>query len=1015
MSELALQLIEKEKKEQTGILDLGNCGLRDIPEEVYELTWLEELRLANDYFDKDGGYHACTNSGPENHWKFEQISKGIGRLTQLKALFLGDILKGSRGQIRDIGAISELKKLTNLRLSNNQIEDLNPIGKLKNLNHLWLSNNQIEDLNPISQLKNLTNLWLNQNRIEDLNPISQLKKLTNLLISDNQIEDLNPISQLENLTNLYLNQNKIEDLNPISQLKNLNHLWLNQNKIEDLNPISQLKNLNHLWLGDNQIKDLSPLSELKNLTLLYLDQNKIEDLSALVRLLKKGLSIGSNLESSINLDENPLTNPPKSIVQEGREAVLEWFEQVDQYGIAPFFESKLMVLGQGDAGKTTFVNLQLDPDYQVTPGKSASTLGISVHKGKSFPNHTVSDIPIKAHLWDFGGQDIQKMLHQFFITESCLYVIVSDKRAENAQFDYWFQIIDLLGPKSEVLVLENPKNTHSANEGFAKKKYQELFDRLNIESLEVNLLHTRGKDKTKWHLVNESLQEKLSKLEIVNRPVPKKWALVRAALDSLHQKHISKDEYYALCEEKYIGLPRRHADLCLFYLNELGELVYFDDQELCTHIFLDHNWLTKGMYYILSDTKIEKNKGRFTRNQAYRAWNTHGYNEEEKSMLLSLLLKDRFDICYKLGNRESYITPLLLPTDKPEKWTLPTHLYFRYQYGFMPHGMFSRLMVKLHERIEGEQRWKTGMWLINDYEGVRITAEVQSINDPKDNQRVVDIKINGTKEGCKELLNFIRNGLNQLHREFENIKLTEKVGCNCDNCRERMQEGEKPTFYNYQRLLAKVQNKSYSVDCEHSGYADINIGQVLSDVVIENAAEDNNDSKLLHFLKEMNMSINQIKSESKVEMTNVGNSQAQANASAEAKASNKIHIEIQNLIGETEALKEDIEDERKLLQRTIDKDEIDVALRDVEKAEEAIRAIETVQQDDATPSAKSKNRFRRFIEDLSDEESTLHKTLKVLKRGKDYAKGLVKGYNNIANSIGQSPLGEAAMKVIEAI
>lgn len=38
MSELALQLIEKEKLDRTGKLDLGNCGLTYFPKELFELT-----------------------------------------------------------------------------------------------------------------------------------------------------------------------------------------------------------------------------------------------------------------------------------------------------------------------------------------------------------------------------------------------------------------------------------------------------------------------------------------------------------------------------------------------------------------------------------------------------------------------------------------------------------------------------------------------------------------------------------------------------------------------------------------------------------------------------------------------------------------------------------------------------------------------------------------------------------------------------------------------------------------
>lgn len=54
MSELAKQLIAKEKQERTGKLDLGQCGLTDLElqiPELFELTWLEELNLSNRWWD----------------------------------------------------------------------------------------------------------------------------------------------------------------------------------------------------------------------------------------------------------------------------------------------------------------------------------------------------------------------------------------------------------------------------------------------------------------------------------------------------------------------------------------------------------------------------------------------------------------------------------------------------------------------------------------------------------------------------------------------------------------------------------------------------------------------------------------------------------------------------------------------------------------------------------------------------------------------------------------------------
>jgi len=39
MSELALRLIEENKKTRATFLDLGNCGLNEVPEEIGELVF----------------------------------------------------------------------------------------------------------------------------------------------------------------------------------------------------------------------------------------------------------------------------------------------------------------------------------------------------------------------------------------------------------------------------------------------------------------------------------------------------------------------------------------------------------------------------------------------------------------------------------------------------------------------------------------------------------------------------------------------------------------------------------------------------------------------------------------------------------------------------------------------------------------------------------------------------------------------------------------------------------------
>jgi internalin A len=54
MSDLALQLITENKKTRATFLDLGNCGLTEIPAEIGELVWLESVSLASEWYERDG-------------------------------------------------------------------------------------------------------------------------------------------------------------------------------------------------------------------------------------------------------------------------------------------------------------------------------------------------------------------------------------------------------------------------------------------------------------------------------------------------------------------------------------------------------------------------------------------------------------------------------------------------------------------------------------------------------------------------------------------------------------------------------------------------------------------------------------------------------------------------------------------------------------------------------------------------------------------------------------------------
>ena len=97
MSELALKLIAENKAkhargEDARVLDLGNCGLTEVPEEVGELVWLEELLLNNENSSFSSLFgvlnRGLTKKSRKVPNRIETIPDAIGELSNLRKLDL---------------------------------------------------------------------------------------------------------------------------------------------------------------------------------------------------------------------------------------------------------------------------------------------------------------------------------------------------------------------------------------------------------------------------------------------------------------------------------------------------------------------------------------------------------------------------------------------------------------------------------------------------------------------------------------------------------------------------------------------------------------------------------------------------------------------------------------------------------------------------------------------------------------------------------------------------------------
>lgn len=141
MSELALRLIEENKRTKDTFLDLGHCGLEnELPEELLECIWLKELNLGGAY-TKYEPYEIIEspNSGEYNEFHGSELYT-LNKLPQLEALHL------LASSITDISFLQNLKHLSSLDISLNSIRNSSLLKNTTQLRSLVISYTQIAEI-----------------------------------------------------------------------------------------------------------------------------------------------------------------------------------------------------------------------------------------------------------------------------------------------------------------------------------------------------------------------------------------------------------------------------------------------------------------------------------------------------------------------------------------------------------------------------------------------------------------------------------------------------------------------------------------------------------------------------------------------------------------------------------------------------------------------------------------------------------------------------------------------------
>ena len=653
------------------VLDLGGNELTTLPEGLGELSQLQSLYLDNN--------------------QLRSLPEGLGELSQLQSLRLShnklttlpEVLGELRNlQVLDLSfnwlrvlpkALGQLSSLQRLNLFNNQLTTLpEGLGELRNLQVLDLSYNRLRVLpKALGQLSSLQSLYLSSNQLRSLpEGLGELSQLQSLSLSYNRLRVLpKALGQLSSLQSLTLSSNQLTTLpEGLGELSQLQSLYLDNNELTALpEGFGELRNLQVLGLDNNELTTLPEgLGELSQLQSLYLDNNELMTLPPALAQLDS--------LSSLKLEDNPLDPILTSAVESGLDSLRAYLASLAEAD--PLYEAKLVLVGEGAVGKTTLLKALSGRDPR--EGES-TTHGIEIDRQPFELPHAETGAPIQFNAWDFGGQEVYRVTHQFFFSPRAIYLLVWEPRlgVQQCQVEDWLNLIWLrVGEGARVIIVSTHCQTGERIARIDRPYFKDTFGEMIVGFHAVDSLvdDPETDDKVGLAALKETIAAAASGLDHMGSLFNRDWHGAREALLARPEPRISYTEFGALCQDYNLNeiATRTLADM----MHDLGYIIYYsDDEALKDEVVLKPEWLTKAIGFVLEDATTHIRAGILPDSRLRAVWASHSFKDQpryEPALYpFFLRLMEKFDVSYRLETGDGSLVAQHVPQVRPKLPWLP--------------------------------------------------------------------------------------------------------------------------------------------------------------------------------------------------------------------------------------------------------------------------------------------------------------------------------------------------------
>jgi internalin A len=557
-------------------------------------------------------------------------------------------------------------------------------------------------------LVNLTTLRLHDCALAKLPDwLGELARLTTLDASENLLATVpESVGNLASLRHLDLSGNRIAVLpESVSRLEELETFFLNDNQLTGVPGwIGGLPALTTLGLVGNRLATLSDsLGSLGQLGFLDLSHNWLTALPvSLAGPLERGLTLRA--------EGNPLPEPYQELLARGPRDLAAYLRSLAD--ATPQYEAKVVLVGEGGVGKSSLVAAMLGERFN--PYR-ATTHGIEV-KPLVMDHPAEPGEMLTLRLWDFGGQEVYRVTHQFFLTRRALNLVVWHARhgQEQDQVEDWLRRLRLrVKEEAPALVVA----THCA-ERLADLDYprlRKLFPEMLPDGpFEIDSATGQGIAR-----LVAAIARHTAGLPQMGQLISKRWSAVRAEIVSRAavEPQIRYGEYVSICRKHKLTDPETVTLARL--MNDLGLVIYFgDDEGLRDIMVLNPEWLTRAISYVLNDNAIKDAAGLLDHGRLRELWSgADGYDPEYYPYFLRLM--EKFDVSYRLDEDpdRSLVTQLVPYARPPLPWepgeALPAGmraLSLVCELAEPAPGLIPWLTARHHEASVGKH-WRSGVFL----------------------------------------------------------------------------------------------------------------------------------------------------------------------------------------------------------------------------------------------------------------------------------------------------------------